>query len=272
MTGLVFPTQKLLDAAQSMYDFEAAASRRNTGTGSRREGERFEELVGDLWDALAEHASEKPQAVRTRVRGPSNSSWTRLDAGPRTLYLPSRSAAAQAAPSADSRWLDLKYSVADLIAAFPGTQQAVGRYSPDAGPFSGESYPEIYDNRQTRFDGAIILVEKDVLREKILLEYKTAKSSRGTSVDGNAHERLSFQILQYLEVACRYSACSLVVIANGAFTKYRNKYHPNFHVQADRLSVFRWFDMEYLATVSEYARFVAGLCDWLFSSRPGRRP
>lgn len=57
MTGSVFPTQRLLDVAQLMYDFEAPPSRRNTGTGSRREGEKFEELVGDLWDALADYAA-----------------------------------------------------------------------------------------------------------------------------------------------------------------------------------------------------------------------
>lgn len=175
-------------------------------------------------------------------------------------------------PCADARRLDLSYSVGNLIAAFPGTRQAIGRYSPDTGPFSGESYPRIYENRTTRFDGAVVLVENDVLREKILLEYKTAKSSQGISIDGNVHERLSFQILQYLEVASRYSACSLAVMANGAFARYHNKYHPNLHVQADRLSVFRWFDMEYLATVSEYGRFVAGLRDWLLASRPRKAP
>ena len=184
------------------------------------------------------------------------------------MYLPAHpGASAPSVPSEDSRWLNLRYAVSDLIATFPGTEEAVSRYSPDTGPFSDEAYPAIYEKRKTAFDGAIVLVEQDVLREKILLEYKTAKSTKGHAIDGNAHERLSFQILQYLEVATRYSACSFAVIVNGAFTKYRNKYHANFHVQADRLRVFRWFDMEYLATVSEYARLVDGLCEWLFVGR-----
>lgn len=271
MTHSAFPTQELLEVAQSMYDFEAGASRPNTGTGSRREGHKFEALGGDLWDALAEYVSGRREATRTRLRGPSNSAWNRLDVGSRTLYLPSRFDAKRLVLSADSRWLSRRYAVENLIAAFPGAQQAVDRYSPDAGPYSGESYPGMWEKRETKFDGAIILVEDGVLREKILLEYKTAKSSKaGISLEGNVHERLSFQILQYLEVACRYSACSFTIMVNGAFTKYRNKYHPNFHIQADRLRVFRWFEMEYLSTVAEYGRFVSGLCDWLLYGRPRR--
>lgn len=267
MTGLSLPTRRLKALADSIYDLEAAGSRSNTGTGSRREGDRFEELVLAFWEALADYAVEQ-HAFRTRLRGPSNSGWTRLDYEDRSLWLPGNSGASvRAADPRDSRWLDLRYAVSDLVATFPGTEEAVSRYGPDTGPFSGEMYPTIYERRKTAFDGAIVLVERDVLREKILLEYKTAKSTRGIAIDGNAHERLSFQILQYLEVATRYSACSFAVIVNGAFTKYRNKYHVNFRVQADRLRVFRWFDMDYLATVSEYTRLVDGLCGWLFEGR-----
>ena len=220
----------------------------------------------EFWEALADYAVEQ-KACRSRLRGPSNSGWTRLDYEDRSLYLPGKSGASVSVTAEDSRWLDLRYAVSDSVATFPGTEEAVNRYGPDTGPFSGEAYPTIYERRKTAFDGAIVLVDQDVLREKILLEYKTAKSTRGYAIDGNAHERLSFQILQYLEVATRYSACSFAVIVNGAFTKYRNKYHVNFRVQADRLRVFRWFDMEYLATVSEYSRLVDGLCGWLFAGR-----
>lgn len=120
----------------------------------------------------------------------------------------------------------------------------------------------------TGFDDTIVMVETGVLREKLLLEYKTAKSSRGRQIDGNAHERLSFQVMQYLEVATRYTRCSLVVLANGAFVRYRNKYHVNFHVQADRLSNFAWFSMEHACTVAEYTSFLAGLLSWLFEGTP----
>lgn len=42
-----------------------------------------------------------------------------------------------------------------------------------------------------------------------------------------------------------------------------NKYHVNFHIQADRLSNFTWFRMEYLCEVPKYARFVHRLVRWI---------
>jgi hypothetical protein len=103
------------------------------------------------------------------------------------------------------------------------------------------------------------------------MEYKTAKSSGGRQIDGNAHERLSFQIMQYLEVATRYSKCTLTVLANGAFIRYRNKYHVNFHIQADRLANFAWFSMEHACSITEYSRFLEGLLGWLFEGTPRER-
>jgi len=128
------------------------------------------------------------------------------------------------------------FPVSELIAAYPTEVEAIGRYAPDTGPFAGSQYPGIYSGLTTKFDDTVVLEDGGVLREKLLLEYKTAKSSRQRQIDGNAHERLSFQIMQHLEVATRYTKCSLVVLANGAFIRYRNKYHVNFHVQADRLA------------------------------------
>ena len=138
-------------------------------------------------------------------------------------------------------------------------------------PYAGPAYPALYNGLTTKFDDTVVLVDGHVLREKILLEYKTAKSSDSQHVDGNAHERLSFQIMQYLEVATRYTKCSLMVMANGAFIRYRNKYHVNFHVQVDRLNNFAWFSMEHACTVVEYSRFVTGLLSWLFEGTARER-
>lgn len=121
----------------------------------------------------------------------------------------------------------------------------------------------MFDGLKTKFDDTVLLEESDVLKHKFLFEYKTAKSTRGQQIDGNAHERLSFQIMQYLEVATRYPQCSLVVLANGAFARYRNKYHVSFKVQADRLRCFKWFEMQHLCTSTEYARLVRRLLDWI---------
>lgn len=126
----------------------------------------------------------------------------------------------------------------------------------------------MYAGKTTSFDDSILLVEGGVLREKMLLEYKTAKSSEDTAIDGNVHERLSFQVMQYLEAATRYTKCSLVVIANGAFACYPNKYHVNFNIQADRLANFAWFSMQYLCTKETYLRFADGLLEWLKRGKP----
>lgn len=132
-----------------------------------------------------------------------------------------------------------------------------------AGPFVGTNYLAMDARMRTGFDDTIVLEENGALRGKTLLEYKTAKSSNGTHIDGNAHERLSFQTMQYLEVATRYPYCSLAVLANGAFARYRNKYHVTFHIEADRLSSFRCFFMEHCCARHEHARLTYRLIDWL---------
>ena len=74
--------------------------------------------------------------------------------------------------------------------------------------------------------------------------------------------------MQYLEIATRYTKCSMVVMTNGAFARYRNKYHVSFHVQADRLSNFSWFEMVHASSMPEYARIVNGLVDWILRGIP----
>ena len=66
-----------------------------------------------------------------------------------------------------------------------------------------------------------------------------------------------------LEIATRYTRCSFVVVTNGAYAKYRNKYHVNFHMQADRLRNFAWFDMAHLCTPTEIDGVHVRLRDWL---------
>ena len=253
-----------------MEDFEASVSRVKTGTGARREGAGFEKLIAELWAAVRAEASRRGADAAT-VTGVGKRIYARLDAGPRTLLLPAPDLAeafAAAAGTERHRWLEVAFGVADLVGAFPSEAEAVARYAPRTGPFAGEDYPDIYAGMRTHFDDTVVLAEGGVLREKILLEYKTAKSSKGRTIDGNAHERLSFQIMQYLEAATRYTRCSLTVLANGAFVRYRNKYHTNFHVQADRLANFGWFSMDYACTQSGYERFISGLLGWLIDGVP----
>ncbi len=266
MAPTQFPTAELQGIANAMQEFEAGASVANTGTGSRREGNQFEKLVGELWTEAATYLIAKG-ATPTNVTGPKGHRWTKLEYESRTLYLPSVDAIPMVSNLTEERWLGLTYMVSDLIAAFPGEAEAIERYGPDIGPFQGEDYPKMYGKRSTRFDDAIVLEDDGVLKEKILLEYKTAKSTSKRAIDGNAHERLSFQVLQYLEIATRYTCCTMAVLANAAFVKYLNKYHVSFHVQADRLANFKWFTMQHACTALEYAGFVNGLFDWLLTGR-----
>lgn len=261
----------ILAIANRMELFEASESVANTGTGSRREGEGFERLVGELWEAVRRHAAE-PGATCNFVAGVGNRRWARLTIADRALYLPNNPRTPLSDPGAQpSRWLEVVFPVSDLIAAFPSEAEAVQRYAPESGPFAGSQYHGIYSGLTTKFDDTVVLEEAGVLREKLLMEYKTAKSSAGRQIDGNAHERLSFQIMQYLEVATRYTRCSFAVLANGAFVRYRNKYHVNFHVQADRLANFSWFSMEHACTAAQYGRFLSELLSWLFEGTPRGR-
>lgn len=256
--------------ARSMEDFEATESVANTGTGSRREGEGFERLVGDFWEAVRE-AAVTAGASCTFVAGVGNHRWAKLTREGRALYLPNNPHRPVSDPNAQpTRWLEVAFNVSELIASFPGEAEAIRRYAPDIGQYAGSDYPAMYSGLSTKFDDTVVLEEGNALKEKILLEYKTAKSSKHRQLDGNAHERLSFQIMQYLEVATRYSRCTLMVMANGAFAKYRNKYHPNFHVQADRLRTFAWFTMDHICTMRDYSDFVAGLLGWLHAGTDRR--
>jgi len=265
--------ERLSDALEQicndMESFEASESVANTGTGTRREGAAFEDLVARMWTEFAGLA-ESSGATRHLLHPVGSREYVRLAHGGRSLVVPAvRSTGAPGEPIS-SQWLQVEFEVNDLIGRFPGTKGVVERYAPESGPYADAKYPGIYAGLTTRFDDTVVLVDGGVLREKILLEYKTAKSSKGRQIDGNAHERLSFQVMQYLEVATRYTKCSLAVIANGAFVRYRNKYHVNFHVQAERLSVFSWFAMDHSCTRREFEQFMLGLLRWLFEGKDRR--
>ncbi len=251
--------------AQKIECFEATKSVAHTGTGSRPEGKEFEHLIVTFWEALSIIATGGGAQV-SMVRSESDSKllYAKLDVGSRSLLIPATKPADRRYAKNRHRWLEVTFRVSDLIASFPTEEEAIRRYAPREGQYSNGKYPNIYHDLTTKFDGTIVLVENGILREKILLEYKTAKSSEKVRIDGNAHERLSFQIMQYLEVATRYTKCSLVVMSNGAFVRYRNKYHVNFHVQADRLRNFSWFSMDHICTAIEYLEFTKSLLAWLF--------
>ena len=262
---MTLPTEGLRTIADQMERFEASPSRARTGTGARTEGGQFEILVAQFWDALGDHL----RGSRRVNERPAPPSFRHFSSSGRSVYLPTNRPATvvESSPfgltAPRTTWFERDFAVSDLVSAFPGEPQAIDRYAPTVGPYAGAKYPTMYGSKKTKFDDTIVLERDGFLAEKILLEYKTAKSSGGVSIDGNAHERLSFQILQYLEIATRYPRCSFSVFCNGAFAFYKNKYHVNFHIQADRLAAFSWFSMDHHCTAPEYTTFVNRLIHWL---------
>lgn len=271
MTDIVTRTPRLQEIAAAMEGFEASKSVANTGTGARREGHDFEDLVAEFWEvfeqALDDAGGDEFHSV---AEGGCYKGW-RVDG--KVFYPPQDPH--EPCPGANPRpeeWFRRRFKVKELVGAYPGEEVVIDEIAPEVGPFAGRDYPSIYQqdpenpysrDLTTKFDGSFILEDDGVLARKGLLEYKTAKSSKGTSIDGNAHERLSFQIMQYLEVATQYPRCTLDVITNGAFVFYRNKYHVNFHVQGRRLKAFSWFAMNYRTSSSEYLDLVREIAGWL---------
>jgi len=230
--------------------------------GSRSEGALFEQAVATAWTIFAVQIQAvavvrkvrparvgQPPAVKLESRnGPWAIYWNFSD----DLAKAARDEVREELPPA---WLERRFLVSDLVEAQlgPGPYPFAPRDSTDSRRYSGDDYPKLFAGKTTNFDFSGALVENGVLREKMLFEYKYAKSSNDDSIDGNAHERLAFQVLQYVEIAMRYPSCSLNVIAAQAFSEHRNKYHPAFNQQAIRLNdTFQQVHFRFAACRSEY--------------------
>lgn len=265
------PEKRMIIIANRMEKFEASRSTPNTGAGSRKEGNRFEHLARDFWTEMYKQL-EGQGGISVKLLRLNSKRWFRIEYSTRAIYLPVSSNFVSSSDLGKYReerpeWLSRSFGVSELVKKFPGEAEAIARYAPSTGRFSGKCYPQMYGGMKTHFDDTIVLEESGTLVEKFLIEYKTAKSSDQSKMDGNVHERLTFQMMQYLEAATRYTKCSFAVIANGAFIRYQNKYHVNFHIQADRLSNFRWFSMRHMSSAQEYLDFAERLMIWLFTGR-----
>jgi len=146
--------------------------------------------------------------------------------------------------------------------------------------YRGENYRKIYlkgkgkKSKITEFDGAILKLvspplsglEKACLDKKILVEIKSAKIKPGGSIDGNAHERFSFQNMEYLEIASLYQGTQLLLLTNDVFLRSRNKYHTAFGVHAIRLAnVFPFYEFDMVTTSEQYVRLFKEWEKWLLS-------
>jgi len=254
--------KRLQDILRQLENFEASESVAETGTGARREGAGFEVLVSEMWGEFANACKAQGHKVAP-IQDERGTVFFKIARGGKVLLVPAKAAEDPVISTYDPSWTRISFRVEDLVANFPGVEEAQERYAPETGKFAADKYENIYKGSSTKFDGTIVLVNKGVLERKVLLEYKTAKSSKGARIDGNAHERLTFQVMQYLEIATLYPRCSMTVLSNGAFVRYKNKYHTNFHIQADRLKCFAWFDMSHLSSLQESYLYLQDLLYWL---------
>lgn len=271
------PVVPLDSLAEQLLRVIGGASTAGTPAGSRREGSGFEKAVGETWRRFFE--LHEPWTEIRRVQIPNQR-------GPVALEVSNRSVGTQmfipinAVPQSERypetseyfppAWMQRSFEVSELLESHLGDR--LFEFAPpsreDSRLYWGENYPKLYAGKTTNFDFTIALARNGVLTEKMLFEYKYAKSSGESSVDGNAHERLSFQVLEYLEIAPRYTNCSLNVVTSDAFVQYRNKYHPSFHQQSIRLGdAFRAFTMRLASCRSEYVALFRMLSRFLLTGQ-----
>lgn len=260
--------------------FEAGPSETGRPAGAAPGGSDFEGSVHDVWawlvaalvgdhGVLADRVCSGARSL-LRLRRPQLGTAVLLDIDASALpFTPD--AAVEDVPAA---WGETRFLVSDLVDWHLG--ERVRAFAPptpsDSALYHGDSYPSMYDGFKTCFDFNVVLAQNGELVDKMLFEYKSAKSSDGDRMDGNAHERLGFQVLQYLEIANHLGNTSLNVIASSAYARYRNKYHVAFNQQAVRLgNTYATFVMRFASCPSEYAALFRIVTDFLLKgARPPR--
>lgn len=266
--------------------FSGPPGKAGTPAGSRPEGRLFESSVQEAWVnyVIEEASSDQHLACLSRSPGVPRPLIAISNASTRcSIYLGATAkmlnALAGRIPSGEDldlpqSWLKRGFLVKTLIENHLGV--GVPYFAPkshdDSLLYFGERYPKLYEGKTTVFDFTAALVKDGTLVEKMLFECKYAKDKGDGTVEGNAHERLGFQMLQYLEVAQMYSRCSLNVIVANAFLQCRNKYHPGFNQQAKRLGdCFSHFIMRFCACLSDYVKLFSEVSAFLHTGKPPKR-
>jgi hypothetical protein len=262
--SLVSEDSVFLDICKRLHEIQATESVANTGAGKRQDGAVFEHLMVEYWDRLAQICVFHGASVAyTADNATAKKKYAVLSRGNRNLVLPCSDSKPVTKFGIHRNSLRLRFKAKDILAQYPSLESTIRSWAPEQGKFSGVDYRKQYEEKVTEFDDTIIKLEDGMLVEKVLLEYKTSKSSKGKSIDGNAHERLSFQMLQYAEIAPMFTSCSLLVFSNGAFGQYENKYHMFFRLQMERLKVLSGFKATFNSDIGEYVSRAQELHDWL---------
>lgn len=256
--------------ANYLAGFSSGPSVTGLPAGAHGGGRSFEKRISVVWGGFTQVMSQIADVDAVKV-GTKIITRIQSNDGQRTVYFDSlyhKPSSGQVVPNLNlpPSWLTQNFKENDLLSWYPGA--GVYRYAPptpdDSPKYHGSSYLNISENKKTEFDGVLILAENGNLVEKLLLEYKSAKSSNQISIDGNAHERLAFQVLQYLEIAQKFPRTSFNVLASVAFARYKNKYHPAFHQQADRLGhAFSSFRMRFMSCPTEYKGLLTAVHDFI---------
>jgi hypothetical protein len=161
-------------------------------------------------------------------------------------------------------WYDLHIEDVEKMGVIPKKHEEAPFGDPERIRFTETVYKQIYRGLKTNFDGVILFVEGDELFSRNLVEIKSAKSSNRERIDGNAHERFSYQNLDYVEISAIYPRTELLLLTNDAYVRYRNKYHTGFAVHALRLSqAFSWYKFSMVSSAGQYFRLFEGWIDWL---------
>lgn len=229
-----------------------------TAAGTRGEGREFEAAVKRAWILFAQEINKVAtiHVARPQREGQHDCIKMQGRGGPWAIFFAYSSDMAKFAEGEITEdvppdWLAKTFLVSDLVGPSP---YSFAPPTPQDSPlYYGENYPKMFEGMTTSFDFSGALVDNGALREKMLWEYKYGKSTDGKRLDGNAHERLGYQVLQYLELAQRFPSCSFNVIASQSFSEFRSKYHAGFNAMGLRLSeMFQQVQFRFAACRSDY--------------------
>lgn len=279
------------DVSHSIADFETEPTHAGRPAGSAPGGRIFEGIVrsellklishltkGRLCELYRVFTCDSPNCNATSTFALTNPSKGRAIITDLSYY----DNISSGAVTIKNRELILtSYEVEDLYEPHLQDLERKGHVPTDPNlPYAGSAYSSIYQGKKTEFDGLFAFVEvqpggcctpPDCPREKIfsvtdirsryLVEIKSAKSTNKSTIDGNAHERFAFQNMEYLNISLFSPETNLLLMANSAYVRYKNKYHPAFGVHAHILSSrFPSYKFQMICTAKQYK---ALLTDWL---------
>lgn len=275
----------LVEVARSIAHYEGEGSRAGEPAGSSERGREFEKIVASGFSKVIKHIAQQNSFVTTAGRI-GNNTVVKVSHRDKVILVAFAGRETERRlvqglqvetplllgvdPERLSEWIRMSYDVE--VWTNPRLPQLNEKgWVPKSNKritYAGNRYRELYTGLTTSFDATIVYLvkqeERFSLHKKCLVECKSAKSSVGERVDGNAHERFSFQNLEYLEIATLYPRCELLLLTNDAYVRYRNKYHSGFGIHALRLSnAFSWYHFKIVTTTEQYLQLFRSWEEWL---------